>query len=151
MLFRSEGPPATLLRGPGALGMISSLSNEMLFDVLAVRVNGPKAAALSFSMGWVFTDSGERWLATLSHGALSTIQTEGDPCGDAQIHTDRKTLESIMTQKLAPMQAISEGKLVIKGQAMLLAQFFSLLDKFSGSFAVMDIAPNPDVKESAQG
>ena len=146
-----EGPPAALLRGPGALGMISSLSNEMLFDVLAVRVNGPKAAALSFSMGWVFTDSGERWLATLSHGALSTIQTAGDPGGDAQIHTDRKTLESIMTQKLAPMQAISEGKLVIKGQAMLLAQFFSLLDKFSGSFAVMDIAPNPDVKESAQG
>jgi alkyl sulfatase BDS1-like metallo-beta-lactamase superfamily hydrolase len=138
-----EGPPKAMGRGPGAPGMLSALPNEMLFDVLAIRINGPRAAGLSCSIGWVFGDSGERWLSTLSHGALSAIQTEGDPGGDAQVHVDRNTLEAIMTQQLAPMAAIAEGRLVVKGRARLLAQFFGLLDRFAGNFPVVDIAPIP--------
>lgn len=144
-----EGPPAAVARGPGTLGMVSALSNEMLFDVLAMRINGPRAAGLSFGLGWLFSDSGERWLTTLSNGALSAIQAGADPGGDAQVHTDRATLEAIMTGQLAPMAAITEGRLRITGQAMLLGQFLGLLDKFAGNFPVVDIAPHPDARGAA--
>ncbi len=64
--------PTTPALDPGA-GMAAALSVEQLFDTLAIRVNGPRAAGESFVIRWNFTDTGEAVRLTLSNGAL--IQT----------------------------------------------------------------------------
>ena len=66
-----NGPSAPAL-DPGA-GMAAALTVEQLFDTLAIRVDGPRAASDSFVIHWNFTDSGEAVRLTLSNGAL--IQT----------------------------------------------------------------------------
>ena len=57
---------------------------------------------------------------------------------------DRPTIEAMLQQRLAPMQALSEGKLRVTGNAALLGTFFALLDRFAGNFAVVDAQPWPD-------
>ncbi len=136
-----EGPP----KAAGVLGnsLINALTNGMLFDTLAVRLNAPKAAGQQFKMAWHFTDSNEHWLLELSNGALSSLKVDAAPPADVSLALSRSTLEAMMQQQLAPMQAITEGKLKLGGNALLMATFFGLLDRFPGNFPVVDAAPWP--------
>ncbi len=54
-------------------GMAGALTIEQLFDTLAIRLNGPRAAAESLVIDWHFTDAGTMVRLALSNGAL--IQT----------------------------------------------------------------------------
>ena len=57
--------------------MAGALTVEQLFDTLAIRIDGPRAAAAgSLVIDWRFTDSGSTVRLSLSNGAL--IQT-GNP------------------------------------------------------------------------
>jgi alkyl sulfatase BDS1-like metallo-beta-lactamase superfamily hydrolase len=64
-------PPAV---GDLGAGMASALTVEQLFDTLAIRVDGPRAAAESLVIDWHFTDTDTTVRLALSNGAL--IQTE---------------------------------------------------------------------------
>ena len=55
-------------------GMARALTIEQLFDSLAIRIDGPRAATESLVIDWHFTDTGVTVRLTLSNGAL--IQTE---------------------------------------------------------------------------
>jgi alkyl sulfatase BDS1-like metallo-beta-lactamase superfamily hydrolase len=94
-------------------------------------------------MAWQFSCSGEHWLLELSNGALSSLQHDEAPSADIAITVDRPTLEAVLQQRLAPLQAISEGRLHLTGNQALLASFFGLLDRFAGNFPVVDAAPWP--------
>ena len=138
--YREGPPPAPGVAGQALLG---ALGNELLFDALAVRVNAAKAAGLAFEIAWHFGDSGEHWLCTLSNGSLSSLAVPAEPAADLHVGTDRATLDAILQQRLAPPQALAEGRLRLQGRAELLARFFALLDRFAGSFPVVDAAPWP--------
>ena len=140
--YRHGAPAPTQAQAGNAL--MSALTNGLLFDALAVRVNAPRAAAQAFTMAWRFSDSGEQWLLELSNGALSSLQVDCAPQADVSLTLDRPTLEAMLQQRLKPMQALSDGRLQLAGQAGLLARFFGLLDRFSGAFPVVDAAPWPD-------
>ena len=62
---------------------------------------------------------------------------------ELRISTDRATLNAVLQQRLEPMQAMIEGKLVLEGQMALLARLFGYLDRFSGSFPVVVAAAWP--------
>ena len=136
-----NGPP----KKAGVLGnsLINALSNALLFDALAVRLNAPKAGDQKFAIGWNFTDSGEHWLMELSNGALSCLQTDAKPQADVSLAMARRTLEGIIQQQLLPLQAITEGQLKVEGALPLLSTFFGLLDRFPGNFPVVDAAAWP--------
>jgi len=68
-----EGIKPTPIADLGA-GMAGALTVEQLFDSVAVRVNGPRAAAESLVIDWHFTDSKTTVRLVLSNGVL--IQTE---------------------------------------------------------------------------
>jgi len=55
-------------------GMAAALTIEQLFDTLAIRIDGPRAATDSLVIDWHFTDTGATVRLALSNGAL--IQTE---------------------------------------------------------------------------
>jgi alkyl sulfatase BDS1-like metallo-beta-lactamase superfamily hydrolase len=64
-----HGPNPSPLGDIGA-GMAAALTIEQLFDTLAIRVNGPRAAAESLVIDCRFTDTGTDVRLTLSNGAL---------------------------------------------------------------------------------
>ncbi|MCD6664334.1 MAG: MBL fold metallo-hydrolase [Comamonas sp.] len=132
------GPPRPQ-SGAGA-AMLSALPNDLLFDLLAMRVVAPRAEGLAFTLAWHFGDSGEHWLCALSNGALSSIRLDAAPAADALARTDRATLDALLLKQLAAPDAIASGRLQLSGNVGLLARFFGLLDHFSGAFPVVDAA-----------
>ena len=138
--YRNGPPKAGAVMGNS---LINALTNAMLFDALAIRLNATKAGNQAFTMAWLFTDLDEHWLVELSNGALSSIQVKDQPAADVSLALTRKTLEAMLQQQLPPMQAVTEGKLKIDGNVMLLATFFGLLDRFAGNFPVVDAASLP--------
>ena len=137
-----EGPPPPA-KGAAGNALLGALSNQLLFDVLAVRLNASRAGVQAFCMAWHFTDRQEHWLLELSNGALNNIQLAEPAQADVSLSTDRPTLEALLQQRLAPMQAVAEGRLRLAGNATLLVVFFGLLDRFTGNFPVVDAAPWP--------
>jgi alkyl sulfatase BDS1-like metallo-beta-lactamase superfamily hydrolase len=72
-------PPAV---GDLGAGMAGALTTEQLFDTLAGRVDGPRAATESLVIDWHFTDTGATVRLTLSNGALiqtASPKTPADP------------------------------------------------------------------------
>ena len=64
-----HGPKPSPLGDIGT-GMAAALTIEQLFDTLAIRVDGPRAAPESLVIDWRFTDTGTDVRLTLSNGAL---------------------------------------------------------------------------------
>jgi alkyl sulfatase BDS1-like metallo-beta-lactamase superfamily hydrolase len=128
--------------------LLPAVSNELLFDALAVRWNAVRGAGVSFSMLWHFTDSNEQWLIEVSNGAMNSIKVDvahgGEKKVDITLKLARHVLQDVLQQKIAPADAVQSGQLVLSGDATLLRVFFTTLDKFVGNFAVVDAATLPE-------
>ena len=105
-----------------------------------MRIVAPRAEDLAFGMAWHFTDSGEHWLCTLSHGALSSRGLAHARGADVSATLEGATLDALLLQQLSAAQALASGHLKLAGQAPLLVRFFGLLDHFAGNFPVVDAA-----------
>ena len=124
--------------------LLPAVSLELLFDALAVRWNGIKGGALSFSMAWHFTDSRELWLIEINNGAMNSIRAQSAPDASLTLKLTRSLLQDILQQKLTPADAAQSGQLQLSGDTTLLRVFFATLDKFVGNFPVVDAAVLPE-------
>ncbi|MGE0295246.1 alkyl/aryl-sulfatase [Pseudonocardia sp.] len=59
--------------------IVSHLSPEMLFDALAVQVDGPKAWDLDLAIGWNLPDHGTSYRMTLRNGVLTHVEGSNKP------------------------------------------------------------------------
>jgi alkyl sulfatase BDS1-like metallo-beta-lactamase superfamily hydrolase len=124
--------------------MMAALTTEQLFDALAVRIDGPRAAGTRLVIGWHITDeqgtgAGESWTLLLANGVLTPIR--GDAPGGEQpgltIAIARPVLDQIITgQATVPSQA-GAGRISIAGDPQLLTQLMSLLDQPDNNFAIV--------------
>jgi linear primary-alkylsulfatase len=61
--------------------IVAHLSPEMLFDALAVQVDGPQAWDLDLAIGWNLTDHGASYRTTLRNGVLTYVKNSDKPVG----------------------------------------------------------------------
>ncbi|MFF7244338.1 alkyl/aryl-sulfatase [Embleya sp. NPDC008237] len=113
-------------------GMVAGLSNEQVFDSLAIRVDGPKAWDVRLTIDWDFTDTGDRHRTTLSNGALvhhaRTDRTTGS--ADATLTLTRPQLFTLVTS------GVAEG-IATDGDAGILARLLDVLDQPDPGFTVV--------------
>ena len=117
---------------------IHALTLGMIFNYLAVRLNGPDAAGRELTINFVFPDTNQTAWLRLENGALShsVERTARDP--DATVTLDRETLNRIVSGQLDPEAAIASGEVDAKPDASPLIEIISLLDTFSPWFAVIE-------------
>jgi alkyl sulfatase BDS1-like metallo-beta-lactamase superfamily hydrolase len=78
-------------------GMAAALTVDQLFDSLAIRIDGPRAAAESFVIDWMFTDLGTTVRLALSNGVLIQThnpRTTADP--DLSVTLTKRELIGLM-------------------------------------------------------
>lgn len=128
--------------------LLPAVSNELLFDALAVRWNATRGEGVSFSMLWNFTDKGidgqELWLIEINNGAMNSIRVDAAPSANITLKLARSVLQDVLQQKTTPADAVHSGLLQLSGDAALLRVFFGTLDKFIGNFPVVDAAVLPE-------
>ncbi|MFN8114427.1 MAG: alkyl sulfatase dimerization domain-containing protein [Solirubrobacterales bacterium] len=130
-----EGPSGTATTIPPDL--LAALSNEQLFDALAIRIDGPRAAETAFSLEWHFTDSGEVHEMTLSNGVLShrAAAARGEPA--ATVVVDRRALDEVLGGTTPIEDVFADGRLRVEGDPMKLGELLGLLEPPDPAFPIV--------------
>ncbi|MGP8121648.1 MAG: alkyl/aryl-sulfatase [Xanthobacteraceae bacterium] len=133
-----HGAPKLSARTAVPPDALTALPLDTFFDLLAVRLDGPKAAGKRAVLNWVFTDTGESIRLNLENSALTHRAGVTDDHADATLTLTRQTLNAVMAQQTTLMEAAMTGKLVITGQPAKLAELTALFDSFAPGFNIVE-------------
>ncbi|WP_315719080.1 MULTISPECIES: alkyl/aryl-sulfatase [unclassified Bradyrhizobium] len=117
---------------------LAALRTEQLWDVLGVRLNGPKAEGKHIVLNWTFTDTGERFTLTLQNCALTYAVGVQASTADAGFTLARATLDEIIAKATTFPEAVAAGKISFVGNPMRLAELMSLMDEFPRMFEIVE-------------
>ena len=140
-----NGPPKMSRAGITSADMVRSLTLDMYFDYLAVRINCAKADGKHWVMNWRFTDTGQRYVLTLQNSTL-THQADSELAqAQVTVNLTRATLDQISLQKLTFPEALQSGQIQVEGQAQVLMGFLGVIDIFERAFKIVE--PRPDIQQ----
>lgn len=116
--------------------MVAQLSPSMLFDALAVQVDGPRAWDERIAVDVVLTDSRERYRLRLANGVLthSAAPQREDP--DATLTTTRRALPALALGDLTT-DRLAEAGIEMSGDATVLTRLGAVLDAGDPDFAIV--------------
>jgi alkyl sulfatase BDS1-like metallo-beta-lactamase superfamily hydrolase len=114
---------------------IKAMPPEMLFDYLAVRLNGPKAAGKKIGLNIDFTDLHKQYGLAVENAVLNY----GKPLAqaDAKLTLSKATLDAIQLKEVTLEQAIAKGDLKIEGKREAFTDFMGMLDTFPFWFNIV--------------
>ena len=127
------------VRGGGgqtaAVDLIRNTPTPMLLDLTAVRLDGPRAAAVApFSLDLSFPERKERRRVEVRHGVLVHGPSSGAPA-DAAVTLPRAAFLALMTRQATP-EALA-GQMQVSGDATALPRLLTLLDQPRGDFPIV--------------
>ncbi|QNG18571.1 MBL fold metallo-hydrolase [Rhodococcus triatomae] len=116
--------------------IIAQLSPSMLFDAIAIQINGPKAWDEKLSIDVVLTDLDERYRLQLANGALtySTYPKRDD--ADVTLTTTRTALPALAGGALTA-DGLAQAGIEVSGDASVLSRLGALLDPGDKEFAIV--------------
>jgi linear primary-alkylsulfatase len=119
------GPQTDAARLP--LDMLAALTVEQVLDSLAIRVDGPRAAAddVDLTIDWHITDEGVRHRTTLHNGVLVHQVVDG-AAAETTYELAREELLSVLA-----------GLATVDGDPAPLAALRSYLDRFDPAFPIV--------------
>lgn len=118
--------------------LVRALPLNMFFDLLGVRLNGPKAEGKHVVTNWVFTDTKDSYVLNLENSALTHRAAPPQAGADATISLSREVLNAIALKETSFPVAMAKGLIRIEGSALKVIETFALLDDFSPEFEVME-------------
>ncbi|MFC1863640.1 alkyl sulfatase C-terminal domain-containing protein, partial [Thermodesulfobacteriota bacterium] len=116
---------------------IKAMGVDLLFDFLAIRLNGPKASGRTIIINTEFTDINENYVLTLENGVLKHIKKRRAENADIGLILTRAVLDEIVLGEATPDQKVASGELKVEGSLKKLDEFFSLLDSFEFWFNIV--------------
>jgi alkyl sulfatase BDS1-like metallo-beta-lactamase superfamily hydrolase len=133
-----QGMPKTPPRPPMPRETLAALRTEQLWDVLGIRLNGPKAEGKHIVLNWSFTDTGETFVLNLENSALTYTEGVQAEKADASFALARSTLDEVIAKQTSFPEAVAAGKVKLSGNAMRLAELMSLMDEFPRMFEIVE-------------
>ena len=116
-----------------SLSMVSQLSPEQMFDVLAISVNGPRAWDLDLAIDVTFLDTATNYRLTLRNGVLVYRKVDAD---EATAQATIRLATKVRLLSLAAGDTTSAG-VEITGDAAVLTQLVEVLDKPDPNFDIV--------------
>lgn len=116
--------------------MVAQLSPGMLFDAMAVQVNGPAAWDEKLSIDVVLTDSAERYRLRLANGALTYSSAKQSGDADVTLTTKRRSLPALALGAPTPERLAAAG-IEISGDPSVLGRLTAALDPGDPDFAIV--------------
>ena len=117
---------------------LKALTIDMYFDLMGVRLNGPRADGKKIRINWSFTDTKQKYVLNLENSALTYVPKKQAKDADVALTLTRRTLDAITLRQKTFLEAMQAGEIQLKGDAAKLAELFSLLDTFSRDFEIVE-------------
>lgn len=118
--------------------LISNLTPEMIFDMLAIQVNGEKAADKDLVLNIKLTDTKECATLILKNGALSNRIGKLHAHPTATISGSKQTIGNSLTQPQLIPKNRENGTLLIEGEANALLTLVSVLEPSDPDFNIIE-------------
>lgn len=108
--------------------MIRALPLDLFLDLMAVRLNGPKAAGSDMRLNFEISDRQQRALLILSNGTLHYRMGQSD--NDATtIQLTRDALDRLNLKQTNVGKLLASGDMKIKGNPLQAKKFFSFIEE----------------------
>jgi alkyl sulfatase BDS1-like metallo-beta-lactamase superfamily hydrolase len=133
-----QGMPKAPARPPMPRETLAALRTGQLWDVLGVRLNGPKAEDKHIVLNWSFTDTKESFALTLENCALTYAEGVLAETADASFLLERSVLDEVIARQTSFPEAVATGKIKFTGNAMRLAELMGLMDEFPRMFEIVE-------------
>jgi alkyl sulfatase BDS1-like metallo-beta-lactamase superfamily hydrolase len=117
---------------------LAALRTEQLWDVLGVRLNGPKAEGKHIVLNWNFTDTGETFVLTLENCALTYLAGAQAATADAGFTLARGVLDEVIAKQTTFQEAVGSGLIKFTGNPMRLGELMALMDEFPRMFEIVE-------------
>jgi alkyl sulfatase BDS1-like metallo-beta-lactamase superfamily hydrolase len=138
-----QGMPKTQPRPPMPRETAAALRTEQLWDVLGVRLNGPKAEGKRIVLNWNFTDTNERFILNLENSALTYVSDSQAADADASFTLPRGVLDEVIAKLTTFPEAVGNGKITVSGNPMRLGELMMLMDEFPRMFEIVEPKRTP--------
>src|ERR1700742_1749261 len=132
------GMPGVPARPPMPRETLAALRTAELWDVLGVRLNGPKAAGKRIVLNWNFTDTNESFVLNLENSALTYVAGAQAAEADAGFTLARSVLDEVIAKLTTFPDAVSAGKIKVSGDVTRLVELMMLMDEFPRMFAIVE-------------
>src|SRR3954471_19288932 len=110
-----QGLPNAPPRPPMPRETLAALRTGQLWDMLGVRLNGPKAEGKTIVLNWIFTDTDEKFVLTLENCALTYAEGVQASPADASFTLPRSLLDEVIAKKATFAEAMAAGKISFTG------------------------------------
>jgi alkyl sulfatase BDS1-like metallo-beta-lactamase superfamily hydrolase len=122
---------------------LAALRTEQIWDVLGIRLNGPKAEGKTIVLNWQFIDTNQSYVLTLENCALTYLSGAQSAAADASFVLTRDILDAVIAKQTTFADAIAAGSITLTGSAQKLAELMSLMDEFPRMFELVEPIRNP--------
>ncbi|MFB7199704.1 alkyl/aryl-sulfatase [Streptomyces sp. NPDC056240] len=116
--------------------VISALTPEMLFDTIAIQVNGPQAWDEKLTIDIIVTDANKQYRLRLANGALTYSAAPQNGDADVTLTTTARTLPALATGKLTA-DALAKAGIEVTGDASALSRLTAVLDPGDPDFSIV--------------
>lgn len=117
--------------------MAMTLKNELLFDYIAIQVNGKLAAGKEAVVNVHFTDTNDKQIMMLSNGALSHRLGKTDEKADLSISLSKPEFVKMMFGAQSLSDIKSAGHIKLNGNEKALNDILSSMDKADPQFNIV--------------
>lgn len=117
--------------------MLAALSNEMVFDFLAVRLDHKKTDGLNLGINLKFTDSGEDYALELSNSVLNNTKGRVLAKPDVSLTLTRAALFQMLVAKVPLPQLLQSGAIKLEGDPRKLGAIFGAVAEFNPRFNIV--------------
>jgi alkyl sulfatase BDS1-like metallo-beta-lactamase superfamily hydrolase len=133
-----QGMPQAPTRPPMPRETLAALRTGQLWDVLGVRLNGPKAEGKRIVLNWSFTDTHETFILNLENCALSYVAGAQSAEADAGFTLARSTLDEVIAKQTTFPDAVAGGRIKFTGNPIKLGELMALMDEFPRMFEIVE-------------
>ena len=130
-----NGLPQGLPVATASPDVIRAMPPAMLFDYLAVRLDGPKAAGKKLGLNMNFTDLGEAYGLSVENGVLNHGKPLANP--DSTLTLSKQTLDAIQLKQTTMQDAMARGDVKVEGRPGAFGELMGMLVTYPGWFNIV--------------
>ncbi|MDZ7826062.1 MAG: alkyl sulfatase C-terminal domain-containing protein [Gammaproteobacteria bacterium] len=109
----------------------------MLFDFLAVRLNGPKAAEVDLTLNLHFTDDERDFVLRIGRGVLNHRADRRAEDADVSLSLTRIDFIRMLGGQVEMKDLMADDRAEVDGSLMALRSFGGLFDRFDPAFPIV--------------
>ncbi len=117
--------------------LMAALTVPQVFDSIAIRIDGPRAWDEHLVISWVVTDTGTTFVTELRNGVLNHRTVPAPPPGTTTFTLTRPQLIGLVTGSLDPVTALSDGSVLVDGDAAQLVGLVGLIAPVDTAFPIV--------------